>query len=116
LGENIMAYPNIIVASAGTTAVNGTYVSNNTQNSRPIYRLFDAFYYIFWDDPDWYIWYSEPGVGSAYLYTSTDDVATPDLCTTWTEVDGDAPVPTVTEESAGASGGGFPILNGSIVR
>jgi hypothetical protein len=108
-----MAIPNIIVASAGTTAVNGTYVSNSAQNDRPVYRLYDALYYIMWDDPDWYIYYYDTGF--TYLYVSTDDVATPDLCTTWTVVDGDAPVPTVTEESAGG-GGGFPILNGSIVR
>jgi hypothetical protein len=104
-------FPNIVVSGAGSIYVNGTYISNRLSYGRPRYVL-SLGGVIYFNGTGWEIF--DPGGVS--VYSSADDVATPDLCTTWTVVDGDAPVPTVTEESAGASGGGFPILNGSIVR
>jgi hypothetical protein len=107
-----MAYPNMIVSGSGSPEIHGTYISNTSSGGRPLYRVFNETYaVIYWSGSDWNIVDSVDNI----VFGSADDVATPDLCTTWYLVDtGVEPFPTVTAESAG--GGGFPILNGSIVR
>lgn len=106
----------MIVAGAGTMAVNGTYAENGTKFEKPRYRMASAqsvtgYFYVVWAGPynRWCI--SVQGDDSvAYIqilagsrYYSADDVATPDLCTTWALASGANPVPTVT-----AAGGGDP--------
>ena len=83
------------VANAGTSAVNGVYAENGTNGGKAKYTKGD--YNIFWDSGigQWYI-----GVDTNVFtadYTSANDVATPNLCTTWSRASGDDPVPTVVE-------------------
>jgi len=86
---------NVIVASAGTTAVNGTYTLNGTVNGRSAY-VFGS-YAIEWDGADWHLFDS----GFTY-YTSPSDVAQPWLAT-WFRASGSIPTPTFTEQSAGVN-------------
>lgn len=85
----------MIVAGAGTSAANGTYVETDTYNSRP--RYYNTFP-IQWSGSQWNI----VGARAIIAYYSTDDVSTPDLCTTWNKGAGALPVPTVTAAGGGA--------------
>lgn len=82
---------NMLVAGAGTSEVNGTYVQSGINDGKPKYTK-DSFTLSWFAAGVWLI-YVEP---FDYYYRSFDDVATPDLCTTWVAVDGVEPVPTVT--------------------
>ena len=86
---------NIIVSGAGTSAVNGTYTESGTYGGRPKY-VYDN-YVLVWSS-GWELGTSD--YVTAYYY-SEDDVATPDLCTTWKVDEGKKPVPTVTKEVTG---------------
>ena len=88
------AYPDILVSGAGTSDANGTYSYAGDSYGKPYYE--NGSNLIVWVDflgyKQWTI--SVDGTG---VYESTEDVATPDLVTTWTVgVDGTLPVPTVT--------------------
>ena len=89
---------NIIVSGAGTSAVNGTYTESGTYEGRPKY-VYDN-YVLMWNGLEiaWVILHSD---GYPTYYYSSDDVATPDLCTTWEANSGEPPVPTVTKEVTG---------------
>jgi len=88
-----MSYADIIVAGAGSSSVNGTYTHTGTANSKPLYGM-GASYDIRWSGTAWQI----RGFTFLIYYQSSDDVATPDLVTTWTlGASGTNPVPTVTE-------------------
>ena len=90
----------MIVSGAGSTDVNGTYVDEGTTSGgKPIYfnRVVvpSGALNIQWISTYWCIKF----YASEY-YKSTDNVATPDLCTTWTKgAGGTLPVPTVTAAS-----------------
>ncbi len=82
---------NITISGAGTTSVNGTYTQNGMQAGKPIY-LGPNTNYINWTGSFWLI----RSVNAVYYY-SADNVATPDLVTTWNlDEDGIMPVPQVT--------------------
>ena len=85
--------PVIVVAGAGVSAVNGNYFDNGydpNTGKNSYYLIGDLAKSIMWMDGTWII------SDGDYRYTSADDVATPDLCTTWTSYDvGYDPVPTV---------------------
>ena len=83
----------MIVAGAGTTAVNGTYIESGTNLGKPRYVFGSNT--ILWSSGVWGI--ATPKV----QYYSAQDVATPDLCTLWTKMLGSLPVPTVTAASSG---------------
>ena len=89
---------NIIVSGAGSSEVNGTYVESGTTNYKPFYVYGD--YVIMWNGLEiaWVILHSD---GYPTYYYSSDDVATPDLCTTWVVNKGEPPVPTVTKGVTG---------------
>lgn len=89
----------MIVAGAGTTAVNGHYTENGTYNGYPAYELDGGGQWIwmytefilFWQ---WTISPAKDDISSYYY--SVGDVATPDLATGWgVGVNYIAPVPTV---------------------
>lgn len=96
------------VAGAGTTAANGAYTPRGTVNGKEFYNLVGQ--------PDstsnWTIAWADFATGSgvtwgitdgtaSLLYLSLDDVATPDLVTTWIVApSGGSPVPTVTAANA----------------
>lgn len=82
----------VYVSGAGNTTVNGTYYYIGDYNSKPEYREKEG-NSIRWAGSAWII-----ETTNTIYYTSSDDVATPDLCTTW-EVgpQGSAPVPAVVE-------------------
>jgi len=88
---------NIIVSGAGSSEVNGTYAVVDEAGGKPVYaNNANSDIVIEWEGA-WLIL-------STYFiyYFSEDDVATPDLCTTWgVHVDGEPPVPTVTKEVTG---------------
>ena len=87
----------MIVAGAGSSGVNGTYIESGTNSGKPMYD--NGNYRIFWVGSGWGIANYVAGV---YYYRSTDDVATPDLVTTWVKYGaGVDPVPTVTAASTG---------------
>jgi hypothetical protein len=83
----------VTVSGAGTSEVNGTYAYWLDLEGKPVYTKGGG-YNIWWDTVilGWSI-YLDTGVD---YYTSTDDVATPDLVTTWTVSAGSLPLPTVT--------------------
>lgn len=86
---------NMLVSGAGTSAVNGTYTPTGTRNSKQYYNLTGTSSIvsaISWDGGSWNI-YAASGQAN---YNSGDNVATPDLVTTWTAAFGGSnPVPTV---------------------
>ena len=87
----------IIVSGAGTTAVNDVYVRDGESNGKPVYNAqgneVSQEDYITWDNV-WVIYYQENP-----FYASEEDVATPDLVTTWQVAEGLAPAPTVTAQT-----------------
>ena len=90
---------NIIVSGAGATEVNGTYAESGEEGGKPLYAKANSDIVIGWDSSGvWVIGTSD--YVTAYYYSS-DDVATPDLCTTWEVNEGEPPVPTVTKEVTG---------------
>ena len=104
----------MIVAGAGTTAVNGTYAEYGTRDGKTRYRMISAesvsgYFYIVWYRNVWWISIrgedAEAGVQimSGSRYRSADNAATPDLVTTWSTTQGAVPVPTVTAASSGTT-------------
>jgi len=90
--ENNAETGNVLVAGAGYAAVNGTYVYSGLSDGKAYYAKDAA--YIAWSSgrSRWDI-----VVSTLQIYQSTDDVATPDLVTTWTlGMYGLNPIPTVT--------------------
>lgn len=100
----------ITVDGAGTTAVNGTYLEDGVKNGKTRYRMTNSFgiYFLVWVSSGTPAWYISTRGGDADIfaeivatarYYSTDDVITPDLCTTWVLGNtGINPVPTVTKQ------------------
>jgi hypothetical protein len=96
------AMAGIIVAGAGTTAVNGTYIQTGEYYGKPLYEFGD--YRIEWQTlgmlPGSFYWSLRASANhythSAYLDINQEDVATPDLCTGWVPQSGIAPAPTFT--------------------
>ena len=90
---------NIIVSGAGSSEVNGTYAVVDEAGGKPLYaNNANSDIVIVWDSGAWNI--ADMSTQVMY-YISEDDVATPDLCTTWEVADGEPPVPTVTKEVTG---------------
>ena len=91
---------NIIVSGAGSTEVNGTYVdTGQLSGNRPVYvNNANSDIGIVWDSGAWMI--MNPSTRVIYYYSS-NNVATPDLCTTWEVYSGESPVPTVTKGVTG---------------
>ena len=90
---------NIIVSGAGSSEVNGTYAVVDEAGEKPAYaNNANSDIVIGWADGVWWIMNSSTQV---IYYFSEDDVATPDLCTTWEVHEGKPPVPTVTKEVTG---------------
>lgn len=89
---------NIVISGAGTAEANSPSLSPiGLQNGRITYGSLSTLQ-VYWDPDDvtgaWLIFDNDLGTG---YYKSFDDVATPDLVTTWVAVgDGIAPVPEVT--------------------
>lgn len=104
IGDTAPVNAAIIVSGAGTTGDNGTYYQFGTVNGKPQYSKTGTASYprIFWANGFWQI--DETGNGVAE-YSSNQDVATPDLVTTWnvTGGEGTAPAPTVTAQAATAT-------------
>ena len=99
-----------IVAGAGTTACNGTYVENGTADNRPLYTKSDG-KQIMWmgsrymlGDANMYMDADYGPQGTRYYDSSGSGASpTPDTLTWTVAMHGSAPVPTVT-----AAGGGDP--------
>ena len=90
---------NIIVSGAGSSEVNGTYAVVDEGGGKPDYaNNANSDIEIGWNSGAWFIVNSSTQV---IYYYSFDDVATPDLCTTWEVYEGEPPVPTVTKEVTG---------------
>jgi hypothetical protein len=88
----------MIVSGAGSSEVNGTYAVIGNEGGKPHYaNNANSDIHIGWADKAYWLIVSTTFV----YYFSYDDVATPDLCTTWEVVDGEPPVPTVTKEVTG---------------
>ena len=98
ISEGVESY---VVAGAGTTEVNSLdYTTPFDLNGKPYYTSPEGGF-ISWvsvGSPQWQI-----GAGFGSFYKSEENVATPDLVTTWIEItgapspDGQLPVPTVTK-------------------
>jgi hypothetical protein len=86
----------IVVSGAGAATANGTYTEDGTMGGRPNYELGNG-WVCQWTGSNWMI-----HDGSQY-YVGVEDVATPDLVTTWNALTAPAPAPTVE-----AGGGGTP--------
>lgn len=79
----------MVVSGAGTSAANGTWTYAGDAYGKPYYSK----------GSDTIMWFDVMGFklwNLGGLYQSTDDVATPDLVTTWTVSAGSLPLPTVT--------------------
>ncbi len=84
----------ILVSGAGTSAANGIYTEVAPINGRPSYENDDSTWQLVWYGFYWLLW------DGSIQYKSNDDVATPDLCTTWIVHTGaTAPAPTVTVDT-----------------
>lgn len=86
----------ILVSGAGSTEVNNTYLENGTVGGKTSYIVPDTSLFLQWNvvAQNWQV-----GGGFFSRYYSNDDVATPDLATTWSPFEGFAvlPVPSVTK-------------------
>ena len=100
----------MIVAGAGNSAVNGTYVESGTLNGKPLY-IKNSTYGIAWTGAVWTI-YGDGDTGwREYVSEYPADFATPDLVTTWFSNASPAPVPTVTAASSGTTHEGEATLS-----
>jgi len=89
---------NMIVSGAGSTAVNGIYAPDGTNDGKAKYRgIVKTDATIGWND-GLNQWLIEESDEFGTNYYSTNDVATPDLVTEWQIDNGDLPAPTVTAE------------------
>jgi len=96
----------MIVSGAGTSAVNGTYEEGNYINGKPSYNKAQD-YILYWRrdaDLEEYVWGIFTSSGISSLYYSLDDVASPDLCSSWAVLNGVSPAPTVTKEGEEPTG------------
>jgi hypothetical protein len=86
---------NIVVSGAGSVEANDTYAPDGVQDGKTKYRgIIKLGAAIYWNNPSWFI-----ADGAGDYYFSNDNVATPDLVTTWQVAgEGQAPAPTVTAE------------------
>lgn len=84
----------IIVSGAGTASVNGNYTENGTEDGKPVYFLNGGGIN---DKIAWSSTFLQWSIlnGPLQMYLSVDNVATPDLATTWEIDEGSLPVPTV---------------------
>lgn len=92
----------IIVSGAGTGQANGLYLQAGIENGKPFYeKTGNQDPLILWVEQDnlfaWRIFDSIDNVDTWYF--SAENVATPDLVTTWTVHIGNAPAPTVTAQT-----------------
>ena len=71
-------YPHLVVEGAGDVDVNGVYNYTGLYNSKPKYVSLNNTNIIEWIPSYWVIYF-----GATAVYRSNDNVATPDLCTTW---------------------------------
>lgn len=85
-GSTITTLPVQTASSAGTTDANGAYSFTGTLNSRPAFS--SALYDVQWSGSTWRVL-----SGTTTLYTSSSNVATPDLAT-FTVASGTSPAPT----------------------
>ena len=107
----------MIVAGAGTTAVNGTYVENGTYQYHPRYTKSDG-KQILWMSTRYMLgdanMYMDPDYGpqGTRYYDSYSAGDTPDTVTTWlVALHGSPPVPTVTAASSGTTHEGEATLS-----
>lgn len=83
----------IVVADAGTTAINGTYYPSGTNGEGTVYTLTtDPYTYIHLDGGVWNLMYDD----SPYYYQSSVGVAATPADATWSANFGASPVPTFT--------------------
>ena len=92
----------INVEGAGTSHANGHYLQSGISNGKPYYeKTGNQDPYIAWEDQSdvfaWRIFDSIDNVDTWYF--STEDVATPDLVTSWQVDQGGSPAPTVIAET-----------------
>lgn len=79
----------MIVSGAEYSAANGTYVESGTFEGRPKY--------IHESNVDWLLqyeggaWAMYDSIAYIFFYASFDNVATPDLCSSWTDILTDTP-------------------------
>jgi hypothetical protein len=93
LGYYIRKFQGMIVSSAGSSEVNNSYFVSGASSGRPQYTSQDLEINIFWDGSQWVIINNST---LDELYYSGENVATPDLVTTWIETNGDLPLPEFT--------------------
>jgi hypothetical protein len=88
----------IIVSGAGTGHANGRYLQAGIENAKPYYeKTGNQDPLILWVQDAWRIYDSIDNEENWYF--STEDVATPDLVTSWDVDQGSSPAPTVTAET-----------------
>ena len=86
----------VTVSGAGTSEANGTYTYAGEAYGKPYYT--SNVNMIYWFGLSFNIWVIATNAGG--VYQSSEDVATPNLVTTWLRLGaGSAPVPTVTSTS-----------------
>jgi hypothetical protein len=85
---------NMIVSGAGSAEANGVYVLDGEENGRPRYIRETLVLYVPGDK--WVLFIDGDTLYGDALSESV--AATPDLVTTWSVTDGQAPAPTVTAE------------------
>lgn len=78
----------IKITGAGSTDVNGVYKEDGLENGKPIYK--NDKYEIKWNGSAWGIFVVG---GSLITYLGNEDVATPNLVTTWVVNNATAPAP-----------------------
>ena len=100
----------MIVAGAGNSAVNGTYIENGTWAGKPRYTK-NSTYGIAWTGAVWTIYGDGDVEWREYVSEYPADFATPDLVTTWFTNASPDPVPTVTAVSSGTTHDGEVALS-----
>lgn len=107
----------VVVSGAGTAEVNGFWSRTEIINDRQSFTLVNqafggqAEWRTSWSGSQW----TMNGAGATTYYFSTDDVATPDLVTTWQQAEdhgtpvGQLPLPTVTHSPGQVTGAGYQV-------
>jgi hypothetical protein len=82
------------VFGAGSIQMNGVYTRDGQRSGKPYYITHDDMNSFVWENGEWYLIYD-----GDIQYRSNEDVATPDLVTSWTTDFGSPPLPVVVPET-----------------
>ena len=93
-----------VVSDAGTTACNGDYTENGTEDGKPAYEKDGGGMWLYWYGTYWSIYTTKGSENYYYYATEADLPGNP-----WSSVGGEGGDPAPTVAAVGGNGGGVPV-------